>query len=212
MSLGIIYGDCASRHAYKLYVLRAMLKLDIEWRFSDISVESTRAERRLAGNPMGQVPLLALNDARTIPESNAALVYLAKDSDLLPNDDYERAQVLRWLMFEQSQIEPALAVSLSLQKGAYQVDNTELILAYLKPQVERLLAAVNEHLTQNKREWFVGQACSIADIALYAYLHEAETGGFAVSDAMRQWLKRCEIQPGWVSAAEAMAAERTKGE
>ena len=207
MTTTIIHGDCASRHAYKLYVLRSMLGLDIAWRFSDIGDAQTRAARRVAGNPMGQVPLLVLDDGRVIPESNAALVYLAEGSRLMPKDDYHYAQVLRWLMFEQSQVEPALAVSLSLQKGAYHVDHAEIILAYLKPKVERLLAAVDTHL-QDGREWFVNDTCSVADIALYAYLHEAEKGGFSVSDVMRRWLLRCEAQPGWVGVDAAMAAER----
>ena len=208
MSVGMVFGDCASRHAYKLYLLRALTKLDLNWAFSDISESTSRVQRQAAGNPMGQVPTLVLADGRVIPESNAALVYLSHGSAFWPSNRFDQAQVMRWLMFEQNQVDPALAVSLSLQKSLYLVDNTDVILAYLRPKVERLLAAIAEHFTQAEQQWLVGQECSAADIALYAYVHEAEAGGFAVAPSIQSWLLRCEALPGWVSVADAMEAER----
>ena len=115
--VGTVFGDCASRHAYKLYLLRTLLNLDVKWVFSDISDATTRKQRQGAGNPMGQVPTLVLADGRVMPESNAALVYLAQGSAYWPSDAFDQAQVMRWLMFEQNQVDPALAVSLSLQKA-----------------------------------------------------------------------------------------------
>ena len=117
MSVGTVFGDCASRHSYKLYLLRTLLNLDVKWVFSDISDATTRKQRQGAGNPMGQVPTLVLADGRVMPESNAALVYLAQGSAYWPSDAFDQAQVMRWLMFEQNQVDPALAVSLSLQKA-----------------------------------------------------------------------------------------------
>jgi len=208
MSIGTVFGDCASRHAYKLYLLRELLALDLTWTFSDIFSASTREERQAAGNPMGQVPTLVLNDGRALPESNAALIYLAQGSSFWSDDVFLQAQIMRWLMFEQNQIDPALAVTLSLQKNLYPVENAETILAYLKPKVERLLLAIGDHLSQPGQRWLVGQACTIADIAVYAYVHEAEAGGFAVPKPIQSWLSRCEALPAWVSVNKAMATER----
>ena len=208
MSVGTVFGDCASRHAYKLYLLRALTNLDVTWVFSDISDANTREQRQVAGNPMGQVPTLVLADGRVMPESNAALVYLAQGSAYWPSEAFDQAQVMRWLMFEQNQVDPALAVSLSLQKSLYPVENADIILAYLGPKVDRLLAAMAEHLGRADQQWLVGQCCSVADIALYAYVHEAEAGGFTVAQPIQSWLSRCEALPGWVSVADAMESER----
>ena len=208
MSVGTVFGDCASRHAYKLYLLRALTNLDVTWVFSDISDATTREQRQEAGNPMGQVPTLVLADGRVMPESNAALVYLAQGSAYWPSDAFDQAQVMRWLMFEQNQVDPALAVSLSLQKSLYRVENVDIILAYLRPKVDRLLAAMAEHLGQADQQWLFGPGFSVADIALYAYVHEAEAGGFAVAQPIQSWLSRFEALPGWVSVAEAMKSER----
>lgn len=208
MSVGTVFGDCASRHAYKLYLLRTLINLDVKWVFSDISDATTREQRQGAGNPMGQVPTLVLADGRVMPESNAALVYLAQGSAYWPSGAFDQAQVMRWLMFEQNQVDPALAVSLSLQKSLYPVENADIILAYLSPKVERLLAAMADHLGQSDQQWLVGSCCSVADIALYAYVHEAEVGGFTVAKPIQSWLSRCEALPGWVSVTDAMETER----
>jgi glutathione S-transferase len=55
------------------------------------------------------------------------------------------------------------------------------------------------HLTG--REFLVGEAYSIADIALYAYTHVADEGGFDLAGhpAIRAWLARVAGQPGHVT-------------
>ena len=46
---------------------------------------------------------------RFIPESNAACFYLADGSDLVPADRFGRADMLRWMFFEQYSHEPNIA-------------------------------------------------------------------------------------------------------
>jgi glutathione S-transferase len=50
------------------------------------------------------------------------------------------------------------------------------------------------------RAWFVGDAMTIADIALYAYTHVADEGGFDLAPypAIRAWLDRVAAEPGHV--------------
>ena len=93
---------------------------------------------------------------------------------------------------------------MSLQKSLYPVENADIILAYLSQKVERLLAAMADHLGQADQQWLVGSCCSVADIALYAYVHEAEAGGFTVAQPIQSWLARCEALLGWVSVTDAM--------
>ena len=49
-------------------------------------------------------------------------------------------------------------------------------------------------------DWLAGDAYSVADIALYAYTHVAEDGGFdlAAYPAIEAWLKRVAAEPGHV--------------
>ena len=48
--------------------------------------------------------------------------------------------------------------------------------------------------------YFVGERYSIADIALYAYTHVAEEGGFELAPypAIRTWCERVREQPGHI--------------
>ena len=61
-------------------------------------------------SPSLNVPTVVLEDGRPLAESNAILWYFADGSAYLPDDPYERAQVLQWLFFEQYKHEPAIAV------------------------------------------------------------------------------------------------------
>jgi len=60
------------------------------------------------------------------------------------------------------------------------------------------LAAMERHLAT--RTFLVGEAYSVADIALYAYTHVADEGGFDLAPypAVRAWLGRVASQPGHV--------------
>ena len=57
---------------------------------------------------------------------------------------------------------------------------------------------MNRHLAENA--FFAGDAFSVADIALYAYTHTAEEGGFQIDayPAVAQWLQRVEADHGHV--------------
>lgn len=64
---------------------------------------------------------------------------------------------------------------------------------------EMVLNLMNEHLSV--RPFFVGDDCTIADIALYAYTHVAHEGGYDLSNrpALKAWLARVANQPGYVT-------------
>lgn len=57
---------------------------------------------------------------------------------------------------------------------------------------------MEKHLNGN--DFFIGGRYSIADIALYAYTHVADEGGFDLGafPAVRAWLDRCAAQPGYI--------------
>ncbi|MEL7297510.1 MAG: glutathione S-transferase family protein, partial [Pseudomonadota bacterium] len=142
-------------------------------------------------NPNGRVPLLRLIDGQCLAESNAICWYLAESSALLPNDRYARAAVLQWQCFEQYNHEPNIAVARFIRQ--FLPWPNERVDEYHAKQAggHQALAVMEQHLSD--REWFVGESLSLADIALYAYTHVADEGGFSLRDyeALRAWLARC---------------------
>jgi glutathione S-transferase len=150
-------------------------------------------------NPNGRVPLLELEDGRRLAESNAMLVYLAEGTRFIPADRYERGLVHQWLFFEQYSHEPYIAVRRALLIYPDRAkEATPERLASTLAGGEKALRVMEEQL--QRTPFFAGQAMSIADIALYAYTHDAGNGGFdlAAYPAVSAWLARVEADPGHV--------------
>src|SRR5690348_11740964 len=144
-----------------------------------------------------RVPTLVLDDGRTLGESNAITFYFAEGTDYLPEDRFERAQVLQWQFFEQYDHEPNIAVA-----RFWRIAGIEPPAADLEVKMKggsRALDAMERHLASHT--FLVAERYSIADIALYAYTHVAPEGGFSLDGypAILAWLERVEAQPGHVS-------------
>ena len=62
----------------------------------------------------------------------------------------------------------------------------------------RALARMEQQLATG--DYLLGDNCSIADIALFAYTHVADEGGFDLNDyaSIRTWIARIESLPGFV--------------
>lgn len=160
----------------------------------------TRKPAFLSKNPNGRVPLLELDDGRTLAESGAILWHLSEGTDLQPSDAWGRAQALQWMFFEQYSHEPYIAVARFIK--AY---GTPAIQERRKGEwpmlMERGYAALGvmeTHLASN--DWFAGGRYSIADIALYGYTHCADEGGFDLSryPAVSAWIARVAARPDYV--------------
>jgi glutathione S-transferase len=197
--MNTIYGMKASGNCYKLQLLLEQLVQPYRW----IEIDSTRGETRtpeyLAKNPNGKVPLLELEDGRRLPESNAILCYLAEGSRFLPDDRWQRAQVLQWLFFEQYSHEPYIAVARFIAKWLPTDHPRHADLPQLRVRGYQALDVMEKQLATT--EFLVESGYTIADIALYAYSHEAHIGGFDLDryPAVRAWLARIEAQPGFVA-------------
>ena len=101
-----VYGMASSGNCYKVYLTLKQLGHAFEWVETDIMKGTTRTPEFLAMNPNGQVPTLEIEPGQFLPESNAILCYLAEGTLLLPDDRFQRAQVMRWLFYEQYSHEP----------------------------------------------------------------------------------------------------------
>jgi glutathione S-transferase len=196
-----VYGMKASGNCYKLQLLLEQLGRPYRWVETDSVNGATRTPEFLAKNPNGKVPLLELADGRLLPESNAILCYLADGSALLPGEAWPRAQVLQWLFFEQYSHEPYVAVARFVARWLPPDHPRQAELPRLRERGHQALAVMERQLS--KQPFLAEAGYSIADIALYAYTHEAPVGGISLDGypAIRAWLARVEAQPGFVAQA-----------
>jgi glutathione S-transferase len=197
-----LYGMSSSGNCYKLQLLMAQLGLSYEWEEIDITRGEHLSPEFLAMNDRGKVPVLKLDDGRTMSESNAILNFLAQGSDLLPEDAWDRAKTLQWMFFEQYSHEPYIAVARFIRKFLPADHPRRASLDALKTSGDEALSAMERHLTRS--QWFGGARYTIADIALFAYTHVAEDGGFdlAAYPHVENWIERLRSQPGFVPMRE----------
>jgi glutathione S-transferase len=196
----LLYDSQVSGNCYKVRLLFSHLGIAYERREMDVVDRSNRKEVLGALNPGLRVPTLVLDDGRSLGESNAITWYFADGTEYLPEDRFERAQVLQWLFFEQYSHEPNIAVARFWR------------IAGITPAPEDLkakergghaaLEALDRRLTDN--QYLVGDRYSIADISLYAYTHVAPEGGFELEPypGIRAWLARVATQPGHVAITD----------
>ncbi len=150
-------------------------------------------------NPDGKVPVLELGDGTMLPESGAILYYLAEGTPYLPEGKLERAQVLRWMFFEQYSLLLYLGrPRLWRMSGVEITGQRKSALERLFEQGYRALGVMERHL--GNHEFFVGENPTVADVALYAYPRLCPEGGYELEGfpAVRAWLERISSLPGYV--------------
>ncbi|MCB2059132.1 MAG: glutathione S-transferase family protein [Novosphingobium sp.] len=197
-----LHEDPRSGNCYKIRLTAALLDLPLARVGYDIMKGETRTPEFLRDvNGNGRIPVLQVGE-RFLPESNAACWYLAEDSPLIPAERFERADMLRWMFFEQYNHEPNIA---TLRFWLFFVGEANLG-AFQRDQIpakraagEAALALMEGHLAG--RDWFVGANATLADVSLYAYTHVCEAGGFRLPDypAVGAWLDRVAALPGYVA-------------
>lgn len=193
-----LYDNHLSGNGYKPRLLLAHLGRACERIEVDILKGETRTPEFLAKNPDGRIPVLEIEDGTCIAESNAILFYLAEGSRFLPSDRLARALALQWMFFEQYSHEPFIAVA---RHWIQHIEMTEAQRAQLPDRQaggRAALAVMERHL--GRADWFGGDAMNIADIALYAYTHVADEGGFDLAGypAVGAWLGRVAAEPGHI--------------
>jgi len=195
-----LYDYLDSGNGYKVRLLLSQLDIDYERIELDIDKGETRTAEFMAKNPNGRVPTLQLDDGTFLAESNAIMFYLAEGTPYLPFDRLGRAQVLQWLFFEQYSHEPNIATVRYWIK--HKVEATPYVSAAMEVKRKAGYAALDvmeRHL--KRREFFVAERYSIADIALYAYTHVAHEVGFDLKPypAIRGWMDLVALQENHVT-------------
>ncbi|HET6171533.1 MAG TPA: glutathione S-transferase family protein [Gaiellales bacterium] len=145
-------------------------------------------------NPARETPALETEDGRLLPDSSAILLYLADATPFLPGDAFGRAHVVRWLVYEQSVVIPAIAgLRFRLQTARLAEDEEEALRR--RRAGTAALALLDDHLAGN--DFFADRQYSVADIAMYGCVHVAKEAGLdlAAYDNVREWLERVRSRP-----------------
>jgi glutathione S-transferase len=193
------YG--ASANCYKVRLLLAQLGMPYERVAVDIFDGGTLDPAYARIHPARTTPVLELEPGVYLPESGAILVYLAEGTDLFADDRLERAQLLRWLLFEQADLVATVgSLRFRLLTGRLRPDDPGA--AQRREGALATLATLDEHLTG--RRFLVGDRYTIADIAMYGYAHVAGEAGIdtAPYPAFEAWLARVAEQPGYMNDLE----------
>lgn len=193
----LLYDNPVSGNCHKVRLILGLLGIEYERHELSVVDRSDRAEVLTGLSPSLNVPTVVLEDGRPLAESNAILWYFADGSRYLPDDPYERAQVLQWLFFEQYKHEPAIAV-VRFWVGYSNDPPPAAEIEARRAAGRTALEVMESHLREH--DYFVAARFTIADIALYAYTHVAPEGGFDLEPypAVRAWLERVAAEPGIV--------------
>jgi glutathione S-transferase len=194
----LLYDSPVSGNCYKVRLLLAHRGIPYERRTMDVVDRSNRPDVLGGLNPSLRVPTLVLDDGRPLGESGAILWYFGDGTAWVPEERYARAQMLQWMFFEQYDHEPALAV---VRFWLAYSGKPEAFADRIPERTQagyRALDAMERHLAD--RDFFVGDAPTLADLALYAYTHVADEGGFDLAryPAIRAWLAHVAALPGHV--------------
>jgi glutathione S-transferase len=196
----LLYNSQVSGNCYKVRLLFAHLGVEYERREVDVMDRSSRPELLGGLNPALRVPTLVLDDRRPLGESGAIIWFFGEGTRFVPDDPYERAQVLQWMFFEQYDHEPAIAVvRFWLTYSGRPQEDFAGRLDERRAAGYRALDAMERRL--DGRAWLVGDRMTLADIALYAYTHVAHEGGFELDryPAIGAWLQRVASEPGHIA-------------
>jgi glutathione S-transferase len=202
-----LYDYAASPNCFKVRLLLAQLGRDYERVPTDIFGGDTLSDEYAKVNPGRRTPVLETDDGELIPESGAILLYLAEGSDLLPDDPVERAQVHRWMFFEQSAVYTTIgAIRFLVGTGRMKPEDTP------KGPSVQALKLLDAHLADN--DFLVGGRYTLADLALFGYVHVGDEGGLEMErfPAVQAWIERVAAQPGYVNDLEQIPAGARVGE
>ncbi len=180
--------------------------VDYELTFIDFAKKEQKSDWYLKLNPNGRIPTIVDrgNDEFVVFESGAILWYLAeKYGAFLPEEPKLRSETLQWLMFQMAGIGPMLGQAMYFQRIAAPNGQEEpfSIKRYVE-ESRRLLEVLNTRL--EGREYLVGDAFSIADIATYPWARAYPWARVSIDglEHLKAWFDRIDARPAVQRALE----------
>jgi glutathione S-transferase len=141
----------------------SMLELGVDFNLHkvDLSKGEQRAPEYLKINPRGQVGALMTPDG-LLTENAAMIIYLSDKhgGNLIPQEGFERAKALQWLMYANSTLHPAYSkVLFSMKNGA-----SEDVIQKACDGVQAQWDLVEKQLTESGGPYLAGTHCGPGDI------------------------------------------------
>lgn len=197
----LLYEHASSGNCLKCRLLLRHLEIPYESVSVDLFLGETRTAEHFARNPDGRIPVLELDSGETIPESGAILLYLAAGTPYLPEDQLVRARVFQWMFFEQNQVEANLSVARFLRLSGRDAEGPGVFQDRLFRGIASL-ATLDRGLADG-RAFVAGPDYTVADIALYGYVHCGADADPAADPRrfsnVAAWLDRVAARPGFVN-------------
>ena len=206
-----LHDYSASGNCYKVRLLLAQLGRPYDRVPVDIFGGDTLTDEYARLNPQRQTPVLEIDGAEPLTESGAILVHLAEGTEYLPADPNERAQALRWLFFEQTEVIQGIAgLRFRLITQRIRPDGREAL--WRRSVGDAALRVLNDRLGKN--EYLAGDTYSIADISLFAYVHVANEAGFELNEypQVKEWTRKIEGTRGYMNDLEPYPANSMAGQ
>lgn len=187
----------------KPWLALTQLKREFELILVDVLTGEQKAPAFLARNPLGVVPFLETDHGRNIGESNAMLWYLCEGTPLMPASAEDRAEALQWMFFEQSKLEPNLSPArffttiLPHQRAAKAAE-----IDVWQHKARAGLTLLEAHLAT--RDFMLPCGYSLADIAVFGYVHVMDEAGIALADypAIGRWISKVQQTPNYAPLSD----------
>jgi glutathione S-transferase len=160
-------------------------------------------------NEMGEAPVLEV-DGRRLTQSAAILLHLARKHGRFGGEGEEaQYEVLRWLFFDNHKFTSYFATwRFAKSWGASPPDPA--VEKFLRGRIDNALAIAEKHLA--RQPWIVGDAPTIADMSMCAYLlYPTEEHGYDFAQShpnIAKWLDRVRAISGYCDPYELLPGER----
>ncbi len=160
---------------YTLYTIPGSCSSGITVLLERLRLEYTPVKREDVPNyfnivPTNQVPALKTPEGQIITEGAAIVLYLLErhNSPMLPADLSEKAEFLRWLMFDYATLHPAYGKMFAIQYKTKMDENERIsVLLQLAGSVSSLWAILDKEL--EKKKFITGDQPTIVDYLAAIY-------------------------------------------
>jgi len=191
----LLYGFAQSGNSYKPALYLELAAADWTPRFVDYFNGETRTPAYHKINVMGEVPVLEHN-GQTFTQSGVILDYLLEQFGKYGwNDDVERREILRWLLWDNHKLTSYTATYRFLR--VLTPNPNPAVVEEFRKRAETSWKILDAYLSG--RSYLVGDRLTIADISGCAYLFFDDELGLDWNQYpnVRDWLQRIRSEPRW---------------